>query len=343
MNLIDLRSDTVTKPTPAMRRAMAEAEVGDDVYGEDPTVNRLEARCAALFGKEAALFVASGSMANQLAVCLHTRPGEEVVLAPESHVVKYESGGFAANAGVQPFFVGEGGVFDGDDVQHALRPRTDYSPRTRLVWFENTHNAAGGRVWPLDKLRSASHRAATLGLSRHLDGARIFNAVAHSGVEPQVWGGLVDTLGFCFSKGLGAPVGSMLVGSRAHIAEARWLRRRFGGAMRQVGILAAAADYALTHNRARLATDHAHAQALAVALANMKHARIDPTRVETNLVHFDVADSVPDGADVVVRALADLGVLVSATSHRRIRAVTHLDFPAQELPRAIEAFAAVLD
>ena len=339
---IDLRSDTVTRPTAAMRRAMAEAEVGDDVYGEDPTVNRLEARCAALFGKEAALFVTSGSMANQLAVCLHTRPGDEVVMAPDSHVVKYESGGFAANAGVQAFFVGERGVFDARDVQHAMRPRTDYSPRTRLVWFENTHNAAGGRVWPLEQLREASLRAEALGLARHMDGARIFNAITRSGVAPEVWGGLVDTLGFCFSKGLGAPVGSILLGTRAHITEARWLRRRFGGAMRQVGILAAGADHALTFHRARLEADHAHAQRLAAALATMKHVHIQPAHIETNLVHFDVAEPLPD-ADVVVRALAERDVLVSATSARRIRAVTHLDFGEEDVPTAIEAFAAILN
>lgn len=338
---VDLRSDTVTQPTPAMRRAMAEAEVGDDVYGEDPTVRRLEARCAVLFGKEAGLFVPSGSAANQLALCAHVRPGEEVLLAPGSHVYQYESGGMTALAGAQPYFIGERGVFSAAEVRAAVRPRTDYYPRTRLCWFENTHNIAGGRVFPLETMREASVAAAELGLARHLDGARILNACARSGVEPADYGMLVDSLSLCFSKGLGAPVGSMLLGTAAFIGETRFLRRRFGGAMRQVGILAAAADHGLTHHRAQLTVDHENARWLGEALATVPGVRVDLASVETNMVLFDVEPPLPDAPAVAAR-LAAAGVLVNAPAARRLRAVTHLDVSRADLEVAMHRLGEAL-
>ena len=331
--IIDLRSDTVTKPTAAMRAAMAAAEVGDDVYGEDPTVKRLEALVAALFGKEAALFVTSGTMANQLALCLHVRPGDEVLLAPGSHVYQYESGGMTAVAGAQPFFIGDRGVFDDADVARAVRPRTDYYPRTRLVWFENTHNTAGGRVFPFDVMRAASEQAAALGLARHLDGARVLNACAATGILPAAYGALVDSLSFCFSKGLGAPVGSILIGTTQFIAEARFLRRRFGGAMRQVGVLAAAAEHALVHHRARLADDHRHAKSLARALRELPGVEVDLEHVETNLVLFDVLPPLPEARVIGARLLAH-GVKVNATAVRRLRAALHMDISAEDVEEA---------
>jgi threonine aldolase len=338
---IDLRSDTVTRPGPAMRRAMAEAEVGDDVYGEDPTVVRLEERCARMFGKEAGLFVASGTMANQIALQLHTRPGEEVLLAPGSHCIQYESGGMGAIAGVQPYLIGERGVFGPEDVEAGVRERTDYYPRTALVWFENTHNAAGGRVFPLRTMAAAAERAAALGLKRHLDGARIFNACAATGVAPATWGALVDSLSFCFSKGLGAPMGSILLGTREDMARARMLRRRLGGAMRQVGVVAAAALYALDHNLGRLGEDHANARAFAEAIAGLPGVRLDLATVETNLVLFDLVPPAPDGPTLAAR-LRERGVLVNAMGPRCIRAVTHLDVSREEVLRAAEVLAEIL-
>jgi threonine aldolase len=338
---IDLRSDTVTRPSLGMRRAMAEAEVGDDVYGEDPTVNRLEERCASLFGKEGALFVPSGTMANQIALRLHSRPGDEVLLAPGSHCYEYESGGMAANAAVQARFIGERGVFTAEEVAAAVRPVTDYFPRTALLWFENTHNVAGGRVFPLETMRAAAARAAGLGLRRHLDGARIFNACVATGNAPAAYGALFDSLSFCFSKGLGAPVGSIFLGTREATTQARFLRRRLGGAMRQVGVLAAAALYALDHNVERLAEDHANAQAFANAIRELRGLRVDPKAVETNLVLFDLDPSLPDAAPVV-ELLRAKSVLMGAVGPRRIRAVTHLDVSRAEVVQAARALHEVL-
>ena len=337
---IDLRSDTVTRPGPGMRRAMAEAEVGDDVYGEDPTVNRLEERCAALFEKEGALFVPSGTMANQIALRLHTRPGDEVLLAPGSHCYEYESGGMAANALVQARFIGERGVFGAEEVAAAVRPVTDYFPRTALVWFENTHNVAGGRVFPLSTMRAASACAARLGLRRHLDGARIFNACVATGTPPAAYGPLVDSLSFCFSKGLGAPVGSVFLGTREAVTEARVLRRRLGGAMRQVGVLAAAALYALDHHVERLAEDHANARRLAEGLARIPGFILDPARIQTNIVYFDVAEALGSAAAVCQR-LAEGGVRVLPLGPRTIRAVTRYGISAADIDIALEIMARV--
>lgn len=317
---IDLRSDTVTRPTPAMREAMARAEVGDDVYGEDPTVQRLEADVAALLGKEAGLFVSSGSMGNQLAIMGHTRPGDEVVVGEGSHSVWYEVGAGAVLAGVQFAIAGQGGLFDVAALEAAIKPPAFYYPRTSLVAVEDTHNRAGGRVWPLAQLHAVARRAKERGLATHLDGARLWNAAVASNTTPKERAAPFDSVTVCLSKGLGAPVGSVLCGSRDFVATARRHRKMLGGGMRQVGILAAAGLHALEHHRARLVQDHQNARAFAEALPHSR-VRVDLASVETNIVNVDLD---VDAEPVVLRA-KELGLLVGASGPRRIRAVTHLD------------------
>lgn len=319
--MIDLRSDTVTRPTAAMREAMARAEVGDDVYGEDPTVQRLEAEVAALLGKEQGLFVSSGSMGNQLAILGHCRPGDEVVVGEGSHSVWYEVGAGAALAGVQFAIAGRGGFFDVAELETAIKPSAYYYPRTSLLALEDTHNRAGGRVWPLAKLREVVAHAKSRGLATHLDGARLWNAAAASGTTVAERAAPFDSVTVCLSKGLGAPVGSVLCGDAAFVARARRNRKMLGGGMRQVGILAAAGLYALEHHRARLAEDHANARAFAELVSSAPGIRVDLACVETNIVNVDVdCDAVP----AVARA-RELGLLVGDSGPRRIRAVTHLD------------------
>lgn len=338
--IVDLRSDTVTRPTLAMRAAMAEAEVGDDVYREDPTVRRLEEEVAALLGKEAALFVPSGTMANQIAMQLHLRPGDEVIAGEHAHVVLYESGALGALAGAQHVVVGRGGLFDVDDVEAAIA-RDYYAPRTRLVTLENTHNRAGGRVWPHDRVEAICARARAHGLATHLDGARIWNAAIATGRSEQTLARPFDTVAVCFSKGLGAPVGSAIAGTVEAMREALRIRKRMGGGMRQAGMLAAAALHALAHHRARLAEDHAHARSLAEGLVAAGY-RVEP--VETNIVLF----ALPDGASVgspsgSPSALAERArrenVLVSPFGPSQLRAVTHLDVDGAGIRRAIEVLA----
>ena len=251
---IDLRSDTITKPTPAMREAMAAADVGDDVFGEDPTVRELEAETAALLGKEAALFTVSGTMANQLAVRSHTEPGDEILVEANAHLYYYEGGGPAALSGVScRCLQGQRGVFNSADVESALRPSDPHFPRSRLVCIENTHNRGGGKIWPLERIQEVAAAARLHGLQLHLDGARLWNAAAATGIAERQWAAPFDTVSVCFSKGLGAPVGSALAGSAALLARARRFRKMFGGGMRQAGIIAAGALFALRHHRARLA------------------------------------------------------------------------------------------
>ena len=286
--MIDLRSDTVTRPTPAMREAMARAEVGDDVFGDDPTVRALEEEVARLTGKEAALFVASGTMGNQLAIATQTRPGDEVIVGEGAHLVIYEAGAGAALNGVQFTIAGRGGLYTADELEAAMYPRLYWTPRTSLASVENTHNRAGGRAWPLAQARAVAERARALGLATHLDGARIWNASVATGVDVATWCAPFDTASVCFSKGLGAPVGSAFCGPRALVVEARRFRKRWGGGMRQSGILAAAALHALAHHRARLAEDHANARALAETLARTPGIRIDLATVETNIVNIDL-------------------------------------------------------
>ena len=331
---VDLRSDTVTTPTAAMWRAMAEAEVGDDVYREDPTVNALEERVADLFGHEAALFVPTGTMGNQIGLRLVAEPGQEVLCDADAHVVTYEMGAAAAIFGISTrTVVTAGGRLDVDAFVAQVRPKGDWHlTSTAAIAVENTHNRGGGLVQPLDELRKLWDWSRENGVAVHLDGARIWNAHVASGVELSTYGRLADTASVCLSKGLGAPVGSVLVASAERIATARLWRKRLGGGMRQAGVLAAAGLYALDHHLARLAEDHEHAQLLA------KWLGVDPATVYTNIV---LLDGVP--APVVAEAAKAQGVLVSQVSPRRIRLVTHLDVDRAGIERAADVLAELLD
>ncbi len=333
---IDLRSDTVTRPTAAMRRAMASAEVGDDVYGEDPTVTALEERVADLLGKPAALFVSSGTMGNQLALLCHTNRGDEVYAGQGAHCVWYESGAAAAWSGVQVTEVGEGGIFTADELERTVKPRAYYSPSPRLCVIENTHNRGGGRVFPRDEVERVAATARRLGLGLHLDGARLWNAATATGTKARDLAAPFDSVSVCFSKGLGAPVGSALAGSRELVVRAHRFRKMLGGGMRQVGVLAAAANHALDHHVDRLADDHANARRLAEAVRAQAECRVTPP--ETNIVMIDLDVS----AERVVGLLKDAGVLVSAFGPRRLRAVTHLDVNAEDIDLAAEKIALAL-
>jgi len=331
--IVDLRSDTVTRPSEGMRRAMAAAEVGDDVYGEDPTVNRLEERCAALAGKGGALFVPSGSMANLVAQLCHVGRGDEVIVGEGSHCMRYEAGGGAALAGSQYAVVPGGGLFTAADVEARARVRSLHSPGTALAWIENTHNFGGGVVFPPGELRRIRELASGLGIALHMDGARVFNAAAACGRPVGELAALVDTLSFCFSKGLGAPVGSVLCGAAELIGRARRWRKMLGGGMRQAGVLAAAALYALDHNVERLAEDHANARLLAEGLAQEGGGlRVDPRSVETNIVMAGTGGKDPAA---LVRALGERGVLAGAVDRGRVRFVTHLDVSRRQVEEAL--------
>jgi len=331
MSIVDLRSDTVTRPGPAMRAAMADAEVGDDVYGEDPSVNRLQAQAAEAVGKEAALFMASGTMANQVAVRTHTRPGDAIIVGQRAHVFLFESGAAAAISGVQGVILGEEGLFDADDVRAAIYPRDAHFARTRLVCVENTHNASGGRVFPLSDQLAIAEVAREAGLSMHLDGARIFNAATASGRAAAELAAPYDSVSFCLSKGLGAPVGSLLCGSRAFVQEAHRYRKMFGGGMRQAGILAAAGSYALEHHVTRLAEDHDNARRLARGLRELSGVTL-VREPETNIVLFRVPDQARFIGELRARR-----VLVGAMGPDLLRAVLHIDVDAGAVDRALEA------
>lgn len=344
---IDLRSDTVTRPTPGMREAMMAAPLGDDVLGDDPTVRELEERVAGLMGKAAACFVPSGTMANQIAIRAHTEPGDEIIAHEDSHVVVYEGGGPAALSGcLVRTLRGERGMFGAADVLGAVRSVNDHFPVTKLVVMENTQNRGGGAVWPIAQLEEVSEAARSRGLKLHLDGARLWNAHVASGVSLSRYAALFDTLSCCFSKGLGAPVGSVLVGDGETIRRARRFRKMFGGGMRQSGVLAAAARYALDRHVTRLAQDHAHAQRLAKGLAEIKGLALDPAQaahgVETNIVYVDVSAKTGMNAATVCERAGALGVLVLATGEHRFRAVTHLDVSGEAIEAAIRVFAKVV-
>jgi threonine aldolase len=339
--VVDLRSDTVTRPTPAMRLAIAEAEVGDDVFGDDPTVNALERRVAALAGKESALFVPSGTMGNQLAVHVLTEPADEVLLEADSHIYVYEQGGIAANSGCLAHPVaGERGVLPLEAILAALRDEDDHVARVSLVCAENTHNRAGGAIVPLERLRALAALARERGLRVHLDGARLWNASVATGVPIADWAACADTVMMCFSKALGAPVGSILVGPGDAIRAARRARKRWGGGMRQVGILAAACLHALDHHVERLAEDHERAKRLAEGFAAAPGARV--VAPDTNLVFVDLGRPGPD-ARAVVAAMEQRGVRLSAYGPRRVRAVLHLDVDDEGVERAIAAFREELE
>jgi threonine aldolase len=338
--MIDLRSDTVTRPTAAMRDAMARAEVGDDVLGDDPTANALQEEVARITGKQAALFVTSGTMGNQLGIATQTRPGDDVIVGEGAHPVLYEAGAGAALSGVQFSVAGRGGIYSPEEMEAVVHPRLYWTPRTALVAIENSHNRSGGRLWPQAQARAVSERAHALGLSTHLDGARIWNASVASGVEVATLCAPFDTVSVCFSKGLGAPVGSAFCATRALVDEARRLRKRWGGAMRQVGVLAAAALHALAHHRERLAEDHANARALADGMARLGsvRVRVDRTLVETNIVNLDLEVS----AEAVARVAGERGVLILAPSPRCLRAVTHLDVSRGDIDTAVGILAAAI-
>jgi threonine aldolase len=340
MKIVDLRSDTVTRPTPAMREAMARAEVGDDVYGEDPTVNRLQARVAELLGKEAGLFVASGTMGNQISLGVLTRPGDEVICDAGAHCISFEAGALAALWGVQARTIAAArGLLEPRDVEAAIRPAGEHYPRTRVLELENTHNRGGGAVYPLERVRALGALARARGLELHLDGARLWNACAASGVAPADYAAPATTISVCLSKGLGAPVGSVVCGPRDLVTEARRLRKRLGGGMRQAGILAAAGLHALDHHLARLPEDHENARRLAEGLAALGASL--PFPVETNLVFaaFEGRRAVD-----LSRRLAEVGVLANPEGSREdmLRCVTHLDVSRADIEEAIARAARVL-
>ncbi len=339
--MIDLRSDTVTRPSAKMRAAMAAAEVGDDVYGEDPTVNRLEARAAEVFGKEAALFVPTGSMGNTIGCRLHTEHGQEVICESRAHILDWEMGMVSAFCGCVPRAItgktaaGARGILTWGDIAGAIAPKIYYRAQTGLVWLENSHNIAGGTVTPLATLKEIWAGAKGAGLKCHLDGARVFNAAEALGLRVAEITAGFDTVMFCLSKGLGAPVGSMLVGSRADMDRARGFRKALGGGMRQVGVLAAAGLIALEEGPGRLGEDHANARLLAEAVA--PYCRIDLEGVQTNIVIFEVEDA----AGVVAR-MKEGGVVASAIGPGAVRFVTHLDVSRVDCERAAEVTVGVL-
>ena len=341
MTYIDLRSDTVTKPTPGMRKAMASADVGDDVYGEDPTVNRLESMAAELLGKEAGLFVPTGVMGNQLSIRVHTQPGDEVLIESSSHLIRYEGGSASSLSGVQLCCVpGTRGLLSSEAVESAIRRPDLHTPSTTLLCLEQTHNVGGGSVYPLETIRQLTALARRHGLAVHLDGARLFNASAKTGVSVAEYAAAFDTVSFCLSKGLGAPVGSMVVSDTVRIQKLRRLRKVFGGGMRQVGILAAAGIYALEHHVTRLSEDHANARHLAQLLQKIPGVTIDVDSVETNMVMFQVPQS-SKSTDQLLEDCREAGVLLNAVGDRSFRAVTHLDVNYGDMEAAGQVFTRV--
>ena len=340
MTMIDLRSDTLTRPTAAMRAAMAAADVGDDVYGEDPTINMLEQRAAEIFAREAAIFVPTGSMGNLIGLRLHTEHGQEVICEAQAHILDWEMGMMAAFCGCVPRTVtGERGVLTWAKIAPAIAPKIYYRAQTGLVWLENTHNIAGGIVTPLPVLEEIWAGARAAGLPTHLDGARVFNAATALGVSVAALTRGFNTVMFCLSKGLGAPVGSMLVGSAADIARARVFRKALGGGMRQAGVLAAAGLIALEEMPWRLHEDHANARLLAEAVAGCDAVQIDLQTVQTNIVIFHLPAGNAAG---VVAALQAEGVLCSAIGPNAVRLVTHFDVSRDDCERAAEALVRVL-
>jgi threonine aldolase len=333
---VDLYSDTVTKPTLEMRRFMCEAEVGDEQKHEDPTVNLVQEMVAELLGKEAALFLPSGTMCNEIALRVHCRPGEEMLAHKTAHPIHFEAGGPAALAGVNvQSLEGPRGQYDVATLEAAIRPDSRHMPRSRLVWIEQTSNLGGGSIWPVETVRAVAGTARARRLTTHMDGARLMNAVVASGISARDWAQTFDTAWIDFTKGLGAPVGAAIAGSRDFIAEAWRCKQQMGGAMRQAGIIAAGGVFALRHHVKRLADDHANAKRLAEGLAALPGIKLDPATVETNLVFFDLTGSL-DAATAVERLLAH-GVRMGALGPRTIRAVTHLDVSAPGIERALDA------
>jgi threonine aldolase len=343
-DVIDLRSDTVTHPTPAMRRAMAEAEVGDDVYGEDPTVNRLEALAAGMMGKEAAVFVASGTMANVAAMMSHVQRGDEVILGARSHMYLDEQGAIAALGQAQavPILENPDGTLPLEAMEAAIRDDDPHYPITRLICIENTHNACGGQPLSVEYTQAVGALAKKHGLKLHIDGARFFNAAVALNASPAALAGPADSVSFCLSKGLCSPVGSLVCGDREFIARARRARKVLGGAMRQAGIIAAAGVVALTSMVERLANDHEDAQQLAQGLAKIPGIVLDPAQVRTNMVYFDLAPDAPLNAPELTARLKERNILVGPTGPRRLRAVLHYWISPVQVDQTIEAVSEIL-
>lgn len=333
--MIDLASDTLTKPTSEMRAAMATAEVGDDMFEEDPTVQALEAKIAELLGKEAAMFVPSGSMGNLIGLRLHCGPGDEFLAEANCHILRYEQASYAQLFGiaVQAVEGREGSLLEVDQLRGRVRPKNLHCAQTRLVCLENTHNYGGGRIHPYESVVSICDWAAEQGLARHLDGARLFNAVVATGIPATQWAQHFDTVSVCFSKGLGAPVGSAICGTSKAIARARWHRKALGGAMRQVGIIAAGALYALEHHLGRLAEDHQKAQVLAEAIRQTDGLSLQSDQIDTNIVFFDI-DPKLGTADEFCQRLHERGVRMMALKQQSVRAVTHLDVSMSDVEQA---------
>jgi len=341
-DFIDLRSDTVTKPTAEMRKAMAGAEVGDDVYGEDPTVNALQEKVAKVLGKEASIYVASGTMANQLAIKSHTQPGDELIMEATSHPYNFEGGGIAAISGVQAYCLqGIRGILEASQIESAVRPQDHHYPLTRLICIENTHNRGGGSIYPLKKMEEIYRFAKSKGLLVHLDGARLWNASVATGIKPHEYAEHADSVSVCISKGLGAPVGSLVAGTKAFIDRVHRFRKMVGGGMRQAGILAAAGIYALDHHFDRLKEDHENAKRLALGLREIKGISINPDHVETNILIFGVAQTGMPSIELR-DAMKKEGVLMNALGGQQIRLVTHLDVTREDIDKALVAFRKVI-
>ncbi|MCG8358913.1 MAG: aminotransferase class I/II-fold pyridoxal phosphate-dependent enzyme [Kiloniellales bacterium] len=339
---VDLLSDTQTRPTPGMRAAMAEAEVGDEQRGDDPSVNRLCARVADLLGKEAALFLPSGTMANQVAILVHCAPGDEILAAELAHIFASEAAGVAALAGVQTRpLQAPTGIFTPDQVRAAVRPAKRNAPRTRLVALEQTVNRGGGRIWPLAAIEAVAEGAREAGLLMHMDGARLLNAAVATGIEARAFAAPFDSLWLDLSKGLGCPAGAVMAGTADFVERAWQWKQRLGGAMRQAGVLAAAGLHALDHHVARLAEDHDNARAFAARIAVLPGVRLDPAEVETNLVFFDLEDTGKSASDVAAALTAD-GVRIGVEGPTRMRAVTHLDVDRAGVEAAAEALSRAL-
>lgn len=334
MEYIDLRSDTVTRPSPEMREAMARAEVGDDVYGEDPTVNKLQETVADLLGKEAALFTPSGLMANQIAIKIHTNPGDEVIVEAQSHIYNYETAAAAvlSNVLMRPL-EGTYGVISATQLETALRLPVYYNPKTTLICVENTHNKAGGTIYPIETLKEIYEFAKANAIRVHMDGARLWNASIATGIPLKEYAKYADTITVCFSKGLGAPIGSALVGPREIIEKARTYRKMFGGGMRQVGIIAAGALYALEHHRASLIHDHEKIRWLADELKNLPSLSIDPHTVQTNILVMELTNKVRTASEIA-QSLKKEGVLLSVMGPTTLRAVAHRDVSMDDVQRA---------
>lgn len=338
MKIIDLRSDTVTKPTRPMLEAMMKAEVGDDVFGEDPTVNRLQEKIASMFGKETALFVPSGVMGNQVCIKTHTQPGDEIMAEQDSHIVVYETAAPAVLSGVLvKTLPGTRGVLRAEDIATAIRPKAYYLPRTTLICLENTHGRAGGSVFPIDEIKRIREIAQDNNIRMHLDGARLWNASVASKVPVGEYAQYFDSLSVCFSKGLGAPIGSMILGTREFIERARTYRKMFGGGMRQVGILAAAAIYAVDNHIERLQEDHDKAKYFAQQVAELRTFHVDMESVQTNMVIADIRDS-RSTQEHVLRVLQSRGVLLTPERQNSVRAVMHLDVSMDDVKEAVRIF-----